>query len=281
MARRLMLNKGTRMILTTHARKFLGELELNPDENREVRAAQRRRDTVSAKLTAAAIAAAKAWVPDTDMDVLRRYGLTVKKDKLTFAVVDHPDKVFEIEMYDGAALERDFDSLQEDEREERRAQIAQAEAAAQIEVPQRGGEHTSWGFRPSSPRLVPCDMIVHTLHKDFELAKRDEKEAIKRLREKHWALLSSLETLIAGSKYYEDVCAAWPNALEVEDRIKPENTKVSVLSTDALADIARACEQHAKVTGRQLPSPAQKSLPAPGTGAVMVSCEVLEGEIIN
>lgn len=255
------LNNNYRHVLTRHVYKFLDELQLNPNEHREVRAAQRRRDTVSAKLTAAAIAAVKAWVPDKDMDTLRRYSLTKKISRATFVPDGDSSLAFAVELFDAAPFDRDIDAMQADELAQRDRDREKAFEAAQIEVPvspRDVGVH-------ADRRLIPCPKIMHTLNKDFELAVREEGEAKKRLREKHHKLMTSLQTLIDGSRYYEDVVAVWPQAAEVQDRIIGQRKAISVLSTEALDDIAKASEIYQQMTGKTAPAlpGSQKALPAP------------------
>lgn len=265
---KLRLNKSYRALLQSHARKFVESLPLSPEDTKELREAEQRRDAVSAALIAKARTFVAARLPEVDMDVLRRYDATFKTGDARFMVETNHDLVFVVSFYDDLYGCRGYYDLTYDEQRALGKKREMEEAEARIEVP-RWGRHGN---------MILCDQELYDMHKDFELAKREETHARKTLDERQCGLRRSLETLIETAKYYEDVVAVWPAAAEVRAELGGPQQALTVLSQDAIDEIGEAMKLHQK----QLTAAAKhKALPAPESAPEIVpdAAMVIDAEI--
>lgn len=263
---KLRLNKEHRELLATHARKFVDSLPLSPDETQELRAAELRRDTVAAAVIAKARAVVAAHLPETDMAVLRRYDATSKSDDARFIVQDNHDLVFKVDFYDDLTHDRNWDRMTYEEQRKASSKASIDRENARVELPK-------WG---RSGDMIPCDMDLYDMHKDFKMAKKEEDAARRRLGEKQQRLRRTLETLIGGARTYEDVFEIWPAASDVRHMLGGRQD-LTVLSEDAISEIGEAMKMHHK----QLAAAEKvKSLPAPEPTpmAVVVMEEPIQAE---
>jgi len=263
---KLRLNKNHRDHLLAHAQTFVEALPLSPEDQKYLDEAIKRRDTVSAALIAKAKEAIAAHYPASDMEVLRRYECLSRKDDARFVVLDNRDYIFEVDFWDDAPYLRAKRNATYEEGQELWRVNEEAQRNARVELPNTG-RHGG---------LIPCEQELYDMHKDYHLAAKEEAHARDRLDEKQRALRSSLKTLIKGAKTYEDVVAVWPAAAEVRGQLGLPSQALSVLSDDALNEIAEASKMYMKLPAVT----ATKALPAPEV-APEPTVEAPQGVVID
>ncbi len=230
------LNRDKRDVLHTLAARAIQATPLDPAVEKRVKVAREAFDRLFERRRAEVAVLVGRKYPAGDMKTLAKYELTKYVQSVLFVDLDTKDH-FNVELFNGRKWERENPSsntysYEYDHR--RKAARAEVVKGISLEVPSNSPSQPSYMVSKTaveaSGKLVGMRGASKEALDELDIAEHADKERRDNIQ-------CDFVALIEGSRTFEDVIEAWPEAKEVTDQIIGAGRAISLVSSEAIERI--------------------------------------------
>ena len=230
------LNRDKRDVLHALAAHAVQDTPLDPAIEKRVKAARVMFDRIHERRQAEAGVLVARKYPAGDMKTLAKYELTKHVQSVLFVDLDTKDH-FNVELFNDHKWSREnraVDPHSYEENSRRKAARAEVVKGISLEVPSGSPSQPSYMRSPSaleaSGKLIGMRRVLKEALDELNVAEHADKE-------RRDSIQRDFVALIEGSRTFEVVIEAWPEAKKVTDQIVGAGRAVSLVSSEAIERI--------------------------------------------